>query len=254
MSSLLETDSVLLAESKLRAGDLPEALVEHLPEPLRAQFKCVRGLQQVGIELSKPVGSADIKALTGALKDVHADNPKLAARVRDAAAAAVERKGQPQLAGQLRNIELVTPDPPIPAGVTDLPPPHAPGTGQAGQRESVLKGLDDLGPEVHAEARGAERKFTRSLEDWADFRYTLGHGYSKLAVARLPSNQDKDRDDTQVALRRKQQRQQCLPLVAGTLGRKLRPSERLLVADMVARGYTNEQIVAELKRIDEDRP
>jgi hypothetical protein len=249
-------DSALLAENWLKPGDLPRALVEQLPEPLRVQFKCVRGLRDIGFELGKPGDAPNIQILTGALKDVNAVNPKLAGRVRDAAAAAAERKGQPRLAGQLRNIELVAPappaDPPIPRGVADLPPPPAPGTGQASQQESVLKGLDDLGPEVHAEAQGAERKLTLDLERWADFRYTLGHGYYQLA--RLPSNQDRDRDNPQLAVRQRQQQQQCRLLIAGTLGRKLLPSERLLVADMVAQGYTNEQIVAELQAIDEDRP
>jgi hypothetical protein len=255
--SLLATESALQAESKLNLGDLSEIGVEHLPDPLRARFKCVRGLQNIGIELNKPVGPADIKALTGALKDVHADNPKLATRVRDAAAAAAERRGQSRLAGQLRNIELVAavpPDgPPILGGVADLPPPHGPGTSQAGQQDSMFKGLEELGPEIGAEANAAAWKLNRDMERWADFRYTLGHGYYQLAVARLASNQDKDRDP-QLAVGEKQQRQQCLPRVADALGRKLRLSERLLVTDMVAQGYTNDQIVVELQAINEDRP
>jgi hypothetical protein len=255
-SSLMATDGGLLAESKLKAGDLPKALVEHLPEPLRAQFKCVRGLQNIDIELSKPGGQADPNVLTGALKDVHRANPKLAAKVKAAAAAAAERKGQPQLAGQLRNIELVAavpPDgPPILGGVADLPPPHGPGTSQAVQQEPLFKGLEELGPEVSAEAKAAARKLNRDMERWADFRYTMGYSYYQLA--RLAYDRDKDRENPQLAVRRKQQRQQCLPQVAGALGRKLRPSERLLVADMLVQGYTNEQIVAELKAIDEDRP
>jgi hypothetical protein len=258
-ASLREAEPILLVESNLRAGDLPEALVSHLPESLRAQFKSVRGLQKIGIELNKPGGSADIEALTGALKDVHSDNPRLATRVRDAAAVAAERKGQPGLAGRLRNIELIPSgppaDPPIQGGVADLPPPHAPGTSQAGQKESVLKGLDDLGPEVRAEAQGAERKLTRDLERWADFRFTMGHGYYQLY--RLASNQSGESDDDpQKAARRRQERKQCLLRAEGILGRLLRPSERLLVADMVARGYKDEQIVAELRDLDqqEDQP
>jgi hypothetical protein len=251
-SSLQATDSALRAESKLNVGDLSEIRVEDLPEPLRAPFKCVQGLEKIGVELSKPGDLAEPKVLTEALQDIHAANPKLASRVREAAAAAAERKGQPRLADQLRNIELLPPappdGPPILAGVTDLPPPSAPGTGQAGQQESVLKGLEDLDPKVRAEAGAAKRKLHRDLERWADTRYTIGLSY--YVLAHLASNQDRDRDNPQLAASQRQKRNQCLLKVAGALGRALRPSERLLVADMVARGYKDEQIVAELRDLD----
>jgi hypothetical protein len=251
-SQLLETESVLLAESKLNAGDLPEALGEHLPEPLRAQVKCVRGLRDIGVELGKPGDAADVKVLTGALKDVHADNPKLAAKVRDAAVVKAQGKGQHNLAGQLRNIQLVpAPGAEEPGRLSALlPPPPSPGTSQAGQQEFLLKGLDDLGPEVGAEARAAELKLNRDLERWADIRYTMRHSYYRLY--RLASNQSGERDDPQVAERRRQQQKQCLLRAEGILLRKLRPSERLLVADMIARGYKDEQIVAELRGLDRE--
>jgi hypothetical protein len=218
----------------------------------------VRGLREIGIELRKPGDSADIKVLSGALKDVNAANPKLAVKVKDAAVAKAEGKGQRKLADQLRNIKLVEDvppaGPPTPGGVADLPPPSAPGTSQAGQQESLFKGLDDLSPEVRAEAGAAEQKLIRDLERWADIRYTIGQSYYQLA--RLASNQDRDRDNRALAASQSQQRKQCLLQVAGTLGRKLRPTERLLVADMIARGYKDEQIVAELRKLDreEDQP
>jgi hypothetical protein len=252
-SHLLETESVLLAGSKLKAGDLPKDLVEHLPEPLWVQAKCVRGLQDIGIELSKPGDLADPKVLTRALKDVHAADPKLAAKVKDAAAVAAEQKRQLQLAGQLRDIKLVEAvppaGPPIPRRVADLPSPLAPGTSQAGQQESLLKGLEDLGPEVHAEARAAEQKLNRNLERWADVRSTMGHSYYHLY--RLASNHSGKRDDPQEA-ERQQQRKQFLLRAEGRLGRTLQVSERLLVADMIARGYKDEQIVAELRGLDRE--
>jgi hypothetical protein len=114
----------------------------------------------------------------------------------------------------------------------------------------LLKGLEDLGPEVHAEARAAEQNLNWNLERWADIRYTMGHSYYHLY--RLASNQSGKPDDPQAAERRRQQRKQCLLRTEGSLGRALRPSERLLVADMIARGYTDEQIVAELRGLDRE--
>jgi hypothetical protein len=255
-SSLLQTESALRAESKLIVGDLIEIRVEDVPEPLRAQFKCVRGLQKIDIELKKPGDQTNLKNMTEALQDVHRANPELAARVKNAAAARAEQKGQTELAGKLRNIKLVpAPGAAEPGGVAiDLAPPSAPGAGQAGQEESVLKGLEDLDPEVQAEAASAKRKLNHDLERWADIRYTMGQSYHLLY--RLASNQSGKSDDPQEAARRRQQRKQFLLQVAATLGRALRPSERLLVADMMARGYKDEQIVVELRKLDreEDRP
>jgi hypothetical protein len=256
-ANLRQTESVVhLADSKLTVGDLPEALVKDLPEPLRWEARCVRGLRDIGVELHKPGDSADVKVLTGALKDVHAANPKLAVKVRERAVALAEGKGQPRLAKQLRDIELgLAPGAEEPFEMAAyLPPPSAPGTSQAGQQESLLKGLEDFGPEVSAEARTIEQKLNRDLERWADIRYTMGHSFSQLYC--LTSNQPEKPDDPQLAAQRRGQRKQCLLKVEGTLHRKLRPSERLLVADMFARGYTEEQIVADLRELDreEDQP
>jgi hypothetical protein len=113
----------------------------------------------------------------------------------------------------------------------------------------LLKGLEDLGPEVHAQARAAEQKLNRNLERWDDIRYTIGHSYYQLYC--LASNQPPGPgDDPQVAERRRQQRKQCLLKAERSLGRALRPSERLLVADMLARDYKDEHIAAELRGLD----
>jgi hypothetical protein len=248
-ASLLATESALGAESKLIEGDLTEIRFKDMPELLGAQFKCVRGLQKFGVELNKPGGQANLKEMTEALQDVHRANPKLAARVRDSAAARAERKGQAELAEKLRNIELVLgPGAGEPGPFhLDLPPPSAHGTSQAGQQESVLKGLEGhIDPEAYAEAQAVERKLNHNLGSWADFRYTLGQSYYQLA--RLASKPDDPREEAA----HRQKRKQCLLRAESILRRKLRPSERLLVADMVAQGYKDEQIDAELRDLERE--
>jgi hypothetical protein len=247
---LKETNGIHSAIASLEAGKpLGENIVEHLPEHLKTLCWCQRGLRNIDFELRKPGGSQDDAKLISGVKDVHRSIPGLGGKVKQQLGVFAENKGQPKLAERLRNLTLEKPPaPPEGRGIPDFPPlPEATPAGQAGQQEEPFKGLEDLGEDVSSQARRVERQLNWELERWADVRSIWMFNLWKL------HNQQNEEDSRRnVSPHRIRNRSEFIKTVRNGLSRDLRPSEKLLIADMFARNYTPEQVVAELGDSDEE--
>jgi hypothetical protein len=241
------------AIAKLKEGEpVGEELVELLPDPLKKLCQSQRGLRAIDTELRKPVGSHDDAKLISSLQEVHRGNPELGEEVRQRLVVFAEKKGQPELADKLRNITFVK-EPALPQGETPvdfLPIPEAAPAGLAGQQESPFRGLEDLGEDVSSKAKRVERQLKRELEHWSDSNSNV-LGYH---LWRLHSEQNKEesrRNSPPIKIRN---RSEFVTQVRTGLSRELRSSEKLLIADMFARNYTPEQVVAELRDSDKGGP
>jgi hypothetical protein len=250
-AKLGEINRIHLAIANVEAGNpLKPDLVEHLPRHLEQLCVCQRGLRKIDVELCKPWGSQDEAELVAGLKDVHRTRPELGAKVKRQLGDFAEKQGQQKLAEKLRNIVLekgpAAPEGPGPADF--LPIPEAePAGGHGGQQEAPFKGLDDLGEDVSSEAKNVERQLNWELERWADVRATwIYDGWQSYV------RQKKEDERHNVAPKPVRNRSEFLNTVQNGLGRKLRPSEPLLIANMFARSYTPERVIAELQGDDEE--
>jgi hypothetical protein len=242
-----------LTIATLEAGNpLKEDLVKQLPEYLQTLCRGQHGLREIDIELSKPGGFPDDAKLISGLKDVHSANSELGGKMKQQLGDFAEKKGQAKLAEKLRNLTLEKgPAPPERPGLADfLPLPEAAPAGQAGQREAPFAGLEDnLGEDVSSEARSMEGQLKWELEHWADVRSTWAYNLWKLHTQQKEENAGRKVPPPRIRTRR-----EFIKMVRNGLSRELRPSEKLLIADMFARNYTPEQVVAELWDSDEEAP
>jgi hypothetical protein len=237
------TDSALarLNESK----PVGEELVEYLPDPLKKLCQSHRGLRAIDTELCKPAGSHDDAKLISGLQEVHRGNPELGEEVRQHLVVFAEKKGQADLAKKLRNITFEKePVQPRGEGLDDfLPIPEAAPAGQAGQQESAFKGLEDLGEDVSFKAKRVERQLKRELGHWSDSNSNV-LGYH---LWRLHSKQNEEESRRNSPPNDIRNRNEFVTKVRTGLSREPRSSEKLLIADMFARNFTPEQVVAELR-------
>jgi hypothetical protein len=131
--------------------------------------------------------------------------------------------------------------------------PEGPATGHAGQREAPFEGLDDLGEEIpssekiSSKAKTEERKLKWELERWSGAQSAWM--FHKLLTY---AEQKKEEQRPNLPPRGTPNRGEFVKKVRTDLHRELRASEKLLIADMFARNYTPEQVVAELRDSDEE--
>jgi hypothetical protein len=251
-----DANNIHYAIEDIDAGKpIEDVFAESLPAYLKPQCQCQRGLRNIDRELRKPTGAQDEAKLIEGLQDVNRANPKLGKELKRQLADSAEKKGQPKLAKSLRNLTLVPePTPPEKLEIIDvLPLPEGPPVGQAGQREAPFEGLDELGEDVPSaekvsfQARTQERKLKWELERWSGAQ-------SAWMFHKLQTYAEQKKEEPRPSLppRGTPNRGEFVKKIRTGLHRELRPSEKLLIADMFAGNYTPEQVVAELRDSDEE--
>jgi hypothetical protein len=219
-----------------QSREVIEAIIGKFPESLQKPCRALLGAEDLSVSLRQSWrGKApEFNTLHSQLTDVNEGSPKLAAGFRKALADKAAREGHPDLAQKLRDVKLEAGEGPRPprqvAGDQILVlVPEAPPGSRAGQRPRPGQGLPDLDEEATVEFKHLRHKTGRALDNYVDFRNTLGHSSYHLArhAGRLVGSDDKEERK-----RRQQQHKDRLAQVASGLKRKLRPSEHLLVADM----------------------
>jgi hypothetical protein len=231
-----EVQTVARVKPQLVAGHEIEAQIEHLPEsvqnPIRAWSGVCRSSESLTVSWDQ--SPPDVSRLTDSLKDVNRVNPQLAGTLRTALVKKATAAGKPDVARRLRDVMLDPAEaevvPPVAGKRLDLLPlPEAPRGGQPSQRGSPLKGLADLGDEAKEQAQTVYTQAVRQTERFGDFQYTLGrhhmHHLTRLASRAIEKKDDRDE-------KKSEERGTLFAAVEDGLKRKLRPSERLIVADM----------------------
>jgi hypothetical protein len=264
-SQLLLTDQVLVeaeqAETLRGSKDhlITEEVIDQLPELARKACRALLGAEDLGATLNQSWRGKppDVAALHRRLVDVNGGSPKLAVHLRSALGAKADSAGQPNLVRQIRDLKLDAEVPVVQRNASQrFPPlltPEAPPGTRPGQRESVRKGLAAPDEEAAAEVENLRTKAGREVDQFIEFRIAMLHASCHLA--RLLSETDEDRkrqqtprDSSPKSLHkvppdedRKRQRTPRVSLteVSQELGRPLRASERLLVANMHGRSVAD---------------
>jgi hypothetical protein len=223
-----------------------EAIIDKLPESVQKPCRALLAVEDLSVSLGQSWNKRppDVNVLRRQLVDVHGGSQRLAARLRKLAVAKAEREVNRQLAQKIRDVKLDVDRPPPPrkgdGDVELLLLPEAPAGSRAGQRGGVGKGLAELDEEATAEFEDLRGKAGRAMDRFIDFRFTISHSSYYLAMHTGGLVVPGDKEERK---KRQKGQQQRLAEVRRGLGRKLRPSERLLVADM------NDKPVAEIVKI-----
>ncbi|MFO0879814.1 MAG: hypothetical protein U0840_20905 [Gemmataceae bacterium] len=140
-----------------------------------------------------------------------------------------------------------------------MPAPESPAGTTFGQRESVLKGLEALPEGQRTAARKAGGHSEAACRWKQEYHHTIAHSQAHLSrlsneLTLRPATAQPEAYDRQEELRlaaeENQRRRGKIAAVSRGINRKLRPSERLIVAEM--NGATPEAITAMLLNLDRE--